>query len=142
MKFILLCVIGLIVSFNLSAQKDTIQVNKDARLEIISKKQAILNKRAAITTRNGLYKGYRLQVLVTNDRNLAFTTKAKLLTNYPTHKAYILFQSPNFKVRFGNFLKKAEAIEMRKKLSKEFPQGVFIVDEAIEYRPKGDEDVE
>ncbi|MFY8128646.1 MAG: SPOR domain-containing protein [Chitinophagaceae bacterium] len=142
MKLLATTIFTVCIFFNLKAQKDTIEIHKDPRLDIISKKQVILNKRAAITTRNGMYKGYRLQVLVTNDRNLAFATKARLLTNYPTHKSYILFQSPNFKVRFGNFLKKEEAINMRKQLIKEFPQGVFIVDEAIEYRPVGDEDVE
>ena len=139
---LLIAIIVLMSTQTVLAQKDTIEVNKDYRLDILTKKQAILNKRAAITTRNGLYKGYRLQVLVTNDRNLAFSTKAQLLTNYPMHKAYILFQSPNFKVRFGNFLKKEEAINVRKQIIKQFPQGVFIVDEAIEYRPVGDEDVE
>jgi hypothetical protein len=120
---------------------DTIIVNKDPRLDILTQKQAIVNKRSQMMTSNGLYKGYRLQLLSTNNRNQAFKLKYDLLTNYPDHKAYVTYQAPYFKVRLGNFLKKEEAEKMRKQISKNFPTGVFLVEDAIEYTPKDDEDV-
>lgn len=120
---------------------DTIIVNKDPRLDILTQKQAIVNKRSQMMTSNGLYKGYRLQLLSTNNRNQAFKLKYDLLTNYPDHKAYVTYQAPYFKVRLGNFLKKEEAEKMRKQISKNFPTGVFLVEDAIEYTPKDDEDI-
>ena len=121
--------------------KDTIIVNKDPRLDILTQKQALVNKRSQMMTSNGLYKGYRLQLLSTNNRNQAFKLKYDLLTNFPDQKAYVSYQAPYFKVKFGNFLHKDEAEKMRKQLSKTFPAGVFIVEDAIEYTPKDDEDV-
>jgi hypothetical protein len=58
------------------------------------------------------------------------------MNKFPEHKTYIIFQSPNFKVRIGNFIKREEAEKLRKQLSKYFPQGVYVVEDAIEYYPK------
>lgn len=126
-----------------SAKKtsDTIVVIKDPRLDILTQKQAIINKRSKLMTSNGLYKGYRLQVLNSNNRNQAFKLKYDLMQAYPDQKAYVSFQAPYFKVRFGNFLKKDEAEKMRKVLQKTYTAGVFVVEDAIEYTPKDDEDV-
>ena len=121
--------------------KDTIIVNKDARLDILTQKQALVNKRSQMMTSNGLYKGYRLQLLSTNNRNQAFKLKYDLLTNFPDQKTYVSYQAPYFKVKFGNFLHRDEAEKMRKQLTKAYPAGVFIVEDAIEYTPKDDEDV-
>lgn len=120
---------------------DTIVVNKDARLDILTQKQAIINKRSKLMTSNGLYKGYRLQLLNSNNRNQAFKLKYDLLTAYPDQKAYVSYQAPYFKVRFGNFLKREDAEKMRKTLQKTYTTGVFVVEDAIEYTPKDDEDV-
>ena len=121
--------------------KDTIVVNKDPRLDILTQKQALINKRSQMMTSNGLYKGYRLQLLSTNNRNQAFKLKYDLLTNFPDQKAYVSYQAPYFKVKFGNFLHRDEAEKIRKQLTRSYPAGVFIVEDAIEYTPKDDEDV-
>lgn len=121
--------------------RDTIVVIKDPRLDVLTQKQAIINKRSKLMTSNGLYKGYRLQVLNSNNRNQAFKLKYDLMQAYPDQKAYVSFQAPYFKVRFGNFLKRDEAEKMRKILQKTYTAGVFVVEDAIEYTPKDDEDV-
>jgi hypothetical protein len=120
---------------------DTIVVNKDPRLDVLTQKQAIVNKRSQMMTSNGLYKGFRLQLLSTNNRNQAFKLKYDLLTNYPDQKAYVTYQAPFFKVRLGNFLKREEAKKMRKQISKNFQTGIFLVEDAIEYTPKDDDDI-
>jgi hypothetical protein len=121
--------------------KDSITVIKDDRLDILTQKQTVINKRSKMMTSNGLYKGFRLQLLNTNNREVAFKMKYDLLQNYPDHKAYVSFQAPYFKVRFGNFLKRAEAEQMKKLIQKNYKGGVYIVEDAIEYMPKDDEDV-
>lgn len=123
------------------AQKDSITIIKDARLDIINQKQATINKRSKMMTASGLYRGYRLQVLSSNNRNQATQVKYTLLQNYPNEKVYVVFQSPYFKVKFGNFLKRGDAEKMRKELQRLSPQGVFVVEDTIEYTPKDDEDV-
>jgi hypothetical protein len=125
----------------LKQNKDTIVVNKDVRLDILNQKQSVINKRSKIMTSNGLYRGYRLQLLSSNNRNQAFKLKYDLLSAFPDQKTYVSYQAPYFKVRFGNFLHRDEAEKMRKLLQKTYPAGVFVVEDTIEYTPKDDEDV-
>jgi hypothetical protein len=131
------CMLLLMVS---AKAADTVIVRKDARLDVLNSKQAAINKRTSMMTANGLYKGFRIQVVSTTSRDNAFKVKADLLTNFPEEKAYIIFQSPYFKVRIGNFIKREDADKFRKSLAKQFPQGVFIVDDAIEYTPPPEEE--
>lgn len=112
---------------------DSIIVKKDPRLDILTAKQALINKRTSMLTSSGQYKGFRVQVISTRRREDAFNTKTMLLTNFPEQKTYVMYQSPNFKVRIGNFIKKGDADNFRKELARFFPQGVYIVDDAIEY---------
>jgi len=114
---------------------DTIIVHKDARLDVLTAKQAQINSRAAQLTSTGQYKGFRIQVLSTASRDLAFKMKADLLARFPDQKTVTLFQSPNFKVRMGNFITKAEAEKFRLSINKLFPDGVFIVEDTIDYIP-------
>jgi hypothetical protein len=120
----------------ISFANDTIIIHKDPRLDLLSAKQALQNKRASMLTSAGLYKGFRLQVISTNSREEAIKIKTELLAKFPQQKAYLIFQSPSFKVRVGNFLKKEDAENFRNTLSKYYPSGVYVVADAIEYTPK------
>ena len=121
--------------------QDSIVLKKDSRLDVLSAKQAQINKRTSLVTSSGMIKGFRLQVVSTTNRDVALRTKADLLSRYPEHKAYLLFQSPYFKVRFGNFLKREDAEKMRKLLNKQYLQGVFVVEDGIDYILKDDEEL-
>ncbi len=120
--------------------KDTVIVHKDARMDILTSKQIIANKKASLLTSSGLYKGYRIQVVSTSNRDQAFKIKGELLSRYPDQKSYALFQSPNFKVRIGNFLKKADAEKFKLQLQKLYTTGVFVVEDAIDYTPTKEEE--
>jgi hypothetical protein len=122
-------------SVAVASASDTIVVKKDPRLDVLTAKQAAINKRTGMMTSNGQYKGFRVQVLSTSDRTKALNTKAMLLTRFPEEKTYTVFQSPYFKIRIGNFLKKEDADAFRKMLSKLFPEGAFVVPDVIEYTP-------
>jgi ABC-type Zn2+ transport system substrate-binding protein/surface adhesin len=115
---------------------DTVIVVKDARMDMLTSKQAQVNKRTSMMTSGGQYKGFRIQVSSSNSRDNATAIKTDLMNKFPEHKTYIIFQSPNFKVRIGNFIKREEAEKLRKQLNKYFPQGVYVVEDAIEYYPK------
>lgn len=118
---------------------DTIIVRQDPRMEVLTQKQRIVNRKQSMMTANGLYKGFRIQVISTNQRDDAFRIKAELLANFPEHKSYIIYQSPNFKVRIGNFIKKEDAEILKAQLNKLYTRGVYIVDDAVEYNPREDE---
>ncbi len=134
----------IIASFSLSTAfaADSIIVKKDARVDVLASKQAAINKKTSMMTSNGQYKGFRIQVLSTSDRTKAFAVKAELLSKFPEHKTYTLFQAPSFRVRIGNFLKREDADKFRKVLSKLYPGGAFIVPDVIEYTPTEEEELE
>lgn len=115
--------------------QDTVVVRKDSRLDMLTAKQAAYNKLAGKMTNNGLYRGYRLQVINTRSREQAFQVKSELLRRFPDEKTYLLYQSPYFKVRIGNFLERSAAEEFKRMVAKQYPQGVYVIDDAIEYKP-------
>jgi hypothetical protein len=115
---------------------DTIIVHKDPRIDILTAKQAGINKVTARMASNGMFKGYRLQVLNTRSRDEAFKIKAALLENFPDQKAYVLYQSPYFKVRIGNFINRADADNFSKEISAFLSQPAYVVQDLIEYIPQ------
>lgn len=119
---------------------DTVIVKKDPRMDQLTTKQNQINKHASMLTSSGQYKGFRVQVVSTSNRDMAFKVKSDLLTRFPDQKSYALFQSPNFKVRIGNFLKRADAEKFRNLVAKYYPTGVFIVEDAIDYTPTKEEE--
>ena len=138
---------GLALSQMVSAQdkpSDTgtkapaVVIRKDPRVDVLVRKQAATN--AAIkksTTRTA--KGYRLMVVNTNKRDEAIAAKSKLNTYYPDLKSYLVYQSPFFKVKVGNFKTREEADKYRKSMNTLFPKGVFVVNDTIEIKPEREE---
>jgi len=131
MKVILSCIFCACAVFAFS--QDTIIVRKDSRLDILNAKQASLNKFASKFTSNGLYHGYRLQVLNTQSREQAYKIKAELLKRFPEQKSYVLYQSPYFKIRFGNFTDKTEALHYKNILSSIYQQSIYVINDDVEY---------
>lgn len=112
---------------------NSVIVHKDPRVDILVKKQAQINEE---TTKEGrkTAKGYRLLVINTNKRDEAIAAKTKVYTYFPDLKAYLIYQSPYFKVKVGNFKDRKDADDFRKELSTLFPKGVFIINDIIEIR--------
>ena len=117
-------------------QEPRVIVHKDPRLDILGKKQADLNALAArLAARSGM--GYRLQVLSTNDRELAMRTKSKLLQRFPEQKAYMSYQLPYIKIKFGNFKTIEEANMYKKQVSRMLDgASVYTVPDRIEIKPE------
>ena len=121
-----------------SAPKDStatygnVTVFKDYRLDILAKKEAEFNMLGAKSA-----KGYRLMVLSTNDREQAMNLRAKLLQRFPEQKVYMCFQPPYIKLKFGNFLEKAEADQYKKDIVayKLVTSNIYLVPEIIEIKP-------
>lgn len=138
MRFILL--VGfLISSFTLHASADTVIINKDPRLDVFAQKQAYVNKLSGKLTSSGKFKGYRLQVLVTRSREEALNTKTMLMQRYPDQKGYLMYQSPSFKLRFGNFPDRKTAEDFKKELASFYKQPIYVVEDLIDYIPKEDD---
>lgn len=79
--------------------------------------------------------GYQLQVLNTTNRNDALEAKSLLLSKYPQQKTFLLFQTPYYKIRFGNFLTQSEAVNYQKKIKAHFTN-VFVIPTKFEIKVK------
>jgi hypothetical protein len=85
-------------------------------------------------------RGYRLLVLNTSKRDEAIAAKTKVYTYFPELKAYLVYQSPFFRLKAGNFKTREEAVRYQQQMKSMFPKGVFIVNDTIEVKPVKDED--
>lgn len=113
---------------------DTLTIHKDSRIDLLIQKQVEINE---YTTRNArrIAKGFRIQVINTTDRNAAIEAKTTVYRLYPELKAYLLYQSPYFRLRVGNFETRDEAESYQRQLAREFKQNVYIVNDTIEVNP-------
>jgi len=128
----------MVIALAVSAQDtSSVVIHKDPRIDLLLKKQGEVN--AAIKKANArTAKGYRLLVINTNKRDDAIAAKTKVYTNFPELKAYLVYQSPYFKLKVGNFKTREEAEQYQKSLGYYFPKGVFIMSDTIEITPEKD----
>ncbi|QNA45476.1 SPOR domain-containing protein [Lacibacter sediminis] len=85
------------------------------------------------TVTKKMVNGYQLQVLNTTDRTEALNAKSLLLTKYPQQKTFLMYQSPYYKIRFGNFLTQTEALSYQKKVKTHFTN-VFVIPAKFEIK--------
>jgi hypothetical protein len=132
-------IVSLFVFISLSsfAQTDStsVVVHKDPRIELLMKKQIEINE---ITTRNSRRsaQGYRIQVISTNNRTKAMEAKTKIYQRFPELKAYLMYQSPFFKLKVGNFIEREDAESYLQDILQLFPTGVYVVRDIVEVKPE------
>jgi hypothetical protein len=128
--------ITLALFFSASAQTQfgkSANVTRDARVDVLVDKQIELNGQA-IKGRTTIEQGFRLLIVSTNKRDLALDTKSRLLKNYPDQKSYMFYQSPNFKVQFGNFKSYKDAEKAKLDLELDFGKDILIIPSRVEIR--------
>lgn len=79
--------------------------------------------------------GYRVEIFFSSAldaRQKALAVKSSFLREYPETSVYVLYVSPDFKVRVGNFRTKNEALHLMKAIQGRFPKA-FIVPDLIEF---------
>jgi hypothetical protein len=54
---------------------------------------------------------------------------------FPELKAYMMYQSPFFRLKVGNFRERIDAEEYLPRIQRFYPTGVYIVTDTIEVRP-------
>ena len=118
------------------AQTDSgsVVVHKDPRIELLINKQIEINE---YTTRNSRrnVQGFRILVINTNDRAKATEAKARIYQKFRELPAYLMYQSPFYKLKVGNFREREEAEQYLVDIQRLFPNGVFVVRDVIEVKP-------
>ena len=115
------------------ADTNSITIHKDPRIDLLVKKQAQINEETSREARR-FGKGYRVLVINTNKRDEAVAAKTKVYTYFPELKSYLIYQSPFYKLKVGNFKERKEAEDYLERLRIYFPQGVYIMTDTIELK--------
>lgn len=134
---LLILVILLLWVCDVSAQTDSsasVVVVKDPRIDMLVNKQIEINE---ITTRNSRRSapGYRILIISSNNRNKVIEAKTKMYREFPELKAYMMYQSPFFRLKVGNFRERTDAEAYLAEIQRIYPTGVYIVTDTIEVRP-------
>ncbi|MBS1609923.1 MAG: SPOR domain-containing protein [Bacteroidetes bacterium] len=108
-------------------------VHKDQRLDMLIRKQIEINEETSRDARR-IAKGFRLLVVNTNKREDAIAAKTKVYTFFPELKPYLIYQSPYYRLKVGNFKERKDAEAYQLRLNAYFPKGVFIVNDIIEVK--------
>jgi len=79
--------------------------------------------------------GYRVQLFSgsgNESRQQANDVRNDFLRDFPSVPAYLIFQSPNYKVRVGDLRTEVEAMRLKQDISYRFPGG-FVVKDDIKF---------
>jgi len=137
------------MSSSVFAQTDTLGVNppissQTARMEELMGRLSIrqdpritdlLVRHSQINQKKRGTDGFRLEIFFGSDyksREQAMRVKHEFNLIYPEIPAYVLFQTPNFKVRIGDFRNKSEALKSKANISAKYPNA-FIVKDNIRF---------
>ena len=147
-----------LLSSSVFAQTDTLGVNpvitsQTARMEELLGKLSIrqdpritellLRQSQTNQKRHGT-EGFRLEIFFSSDskaREAATHVKNEFNLIFPEIPACVLFQTPNFKVRIGDFRNKSEALKSKAHISSKYPNA-FIVKDNIRFPELFTESVE
>ena len=131
------------------AQPDTLSINsgisaQTAKLEDFLVKLDIrqdsritdmLIRHSQINQKRNATDGFRLEIFFSSDtkaRERAVRVKNEFNLVFPNIASYMLFQTPNFKVRVGDFRNKSEALKAKAYIASKYPNA-FIVKDMIRF---------
>lgn len=97
----------------------------------------IIHRRAEFFQIDSTRHGYRLQILSVTDHKEAMLELENFRLKHPEIPVYLKYDSPNFKLRVGDFSDKIEAQYWFVKLRDEYPQ-LFMVPDKVNPKKIGD----
>jgi hypothetical protein len=126
---ILFLIFTLFVSKSLYSQNNVsrhnVTVIEDPKIISLVEKHTYLNEKQKIV-------GWRVQIFFesgNNSKSRAYNKKGLFMAMYPNTGVYLMFQSPYYKVRVGDFRSRMDAEGFKQKLLGEFPDAFVVKDE-------------
>lgn len=95
----------------------------------------LLVRHSQINQRKQGFEGYRLEIFFSSESNArqhSVRVRNDFNLVFPTIPSYMLFQTPNFKVRIGDFRNKSEALKTKAYIASKYPNA-FIVKDNIRF---------
>lgn len=115
-----------------------LQIRQDPRITDLIVRHTQINQRKHGTD------GFRLEIFFSSEskaREHAMRVRNEFNLVFPDVASYLLFQTPNFKVRIGDFRNKSEALKAKAYISSKYPNA-FIVKDMIQFPELFTESVE
>lgn len=100
-------------------------INSDSRI------YDLMDIQAEKIQRLGGINGYRVQIYQ-GSKDRAYQLKSNFLKKYPGYEVYVKFQTPDFRVRIGDFRYRSEALKLKYLIEKDFPNP-YLVDDVINF---------
>jgi hypothetical protein len=117
---------------------EKLPISQDPRITDLLVRHSEINHRRRGTD------GFRLEIFFSSDykaREQSTRVKNEFNLVFPDTPAYVLFQTPNFKVRIGDFRNKSEALKAKAYIASKYPNA-FIVKDIIQFPELFTESVE
>ncbi len=92
---------------------------------------SLLFKKVEVNKSNSSQQGYRIQIMSAagaNSRDKANMAKAEFLTEFDDVEIYIVYKSPDFKVRLGDFRTKLDAFNYLQNIIEVYPHAFILSD--------------
>jgi len=106
-----------------------LQIRQDPRITDLLVRHSQINERRRGTD------GFRLEIFFSSDNNAreqAMRVRNEFNLIFPDITNYLLFQTPNFKIRIGDFRNKSEALKIKAHITLKYPNA-FIVKDIIRF---------
>ncbi len=106
-----------------------LHVNQDPRLE------KMLNWHIERNSKKAGIDGFRVEIFFSSELDALAQAKSKkveFLSMYPEYVVHIKYDTPNFRVRIGDYRTKNEALKLHKKIEGSYPMA-FIVPDNIKF---------
>jgi len=117
-------------------ESNNIIVRQDPRLDQLVNKQIEINE---VNTRESrrFVPGFRILAVSSNDRNKVIEAKSAIYRKFPELTSYMMYQSPFFRLKVGNFRDRLDAEEYLSGIQELFPANkAYVVPDKIEVRPE------
>ena len=123
--FIFMCIVFLF-SHTLSAQPENVTIVKEKGIDDLVSKH--LNYNEVMKT----IPGFRIQIFSGSgnfSKGNAVSERSRFMGRYPHIKAYIIFNTPYYIVRVGNFRTRLEAEAFRQLMIDHYPEAYIVKDD-------------
>jgi hypothetical protein len=109
-------------SFSSFGQGNTIEINKDPRIDNLIKQEGLIIAPAT----SPQITGYRIQLFFDSNKNAVDEARSKFMSLYPKVDTYVAYVSPHFFLKVGDFRTQMEAEKIKSKVENQFPTSNII----------------
>lgn len=117
MKALIIAVLVLGFQNAILAQRGSVEINKDPRIESLIKQEGAVIPPAT----SPQISGYRIQLFFDTNKDAVNEARSKFIAMYPKIDTYVTFTAPNFFLKVGDFRTQMEAEKVKSSVDVQFP---------------------